>query len=401
MTTTAAEKVFARGVRVKAGSERYCDTSYTATHQKWGEQVRNPFDDGRPVEEPSQKDKAFVGAYVKMLANKAGLIALDDHTKELIGELTERHIWSGDCNGTYGHFVGAKALLDDATSGGFSITPNVFDNAIVVRPLLTGEILPFVTVKDIPRGRVVDGAYLGTPTLTWAVQEGAAADLFDTADLVAQIATSVQTVSCFLEVGLDFLGDSAVDIGGEIEKRLGDRLSAELDRVILSGLGTIEPDGIFNATGVSSITCENGNAGPYVLADPVSMMFSVSKAYRQGGKCYFVSNDTTYARMRQIAIDAGTPSTDQRPALAPLTDISSYQTLGWRHAIQNDLSNTVCGFGRLDAYRLYRRLGASVTIETAGSTLKRSNKALICFRGRYGGQLMDGAAFSKWGNGML
>ena len=76
-------------------------------------------------------------------------------------------------------------------------------------------------------------------------------------------------------------------------------------------------------------------------------MFAIGKQYRNASsKCAFISNDTTYQRSRSIKVDAATPSVDQRPALAPLTDISSYSTLGWRHAIENNLANTVCAFGR-------------------------------------------------------
>lgn len=395
--STSPSTVFARGgdVKVKAGSERYSSKRYVGKHCKTGCEVRNPFQKGLPTETPSEKDHALCGAFLKHLAHKAGFVTMTEHDRELVSELAERHIWSGELNGEWGYYTHVKALLDDATSGGSFLSPEVFDDAIVTVPLLSGELLPYVDLKPVPKGRVIQAAAVSHPTVTWSAQEGASQDVFDTDNLAQLIKTSVHVVSVFVECGRDFLADSPADVGAALVKLIGEKMASELDRVICSGDGISNPEGLFNASGVSVVTSENGVGGPMTLADVLTMYFSVGKAYRQAGRCFYVSNDTTYQRSRSIKIDAATPSTDQRPALAPLSDIASYNTLGVKHSIQNDLSNSACGFGRLDSYRMYRRGGTEIRWEQGGSTLAKANKILLCVRTRYGGQLMDGSAFSK------
>ena len=58
---------------------------------------------------------------------------------------------------------------------------------------------------------------------------------------------------------------------------------------------------------------------------------------------------------------------------------------------QNDIANSSIAFVNLAGYRLYRRLGMQVRVETAGSTLARANEKLIVVRGRFAGRLTLGS----------
>jgi HK97 family phage major capsid protein len=108
-----------------------------------------------------------------------------------------------------------------------------------------------------------------------------------------------------------------------------------------------------------------------------------------------VSNDTTYRRWRAIKIDTASPSTDQRPALAPLTELQSYNTLQVPHVVQNDLPNGFALFGAMARYRLYRRAGLDVRFIDSGKTLAQSNKIMLIARARFGGKVLDASAFCK------
>jgi HK97 family phage major capsid protein len=76
-------------------------------------------------------------------------------------------------------------------------------------------------------------------------------------------------------------------------------------------------------------------------------------------------------------------------------DHESYSMLGRPHRIQNDISNSKIAFGDMSRYRLYRRAGGETRFETAGNYLALRNLALLVFRGRWGGRVVDASAFAK------
>lgn len=214
--------------------------------------------------------------------------------------------------------------------------------------------------------------------------------------MVSAIDTTIFPVTVAVEVGRDFLADSPANVGELLTAIIGERFRNELDKMIANGNGTTQPEGIFQKSGVSTVASDNGASGPPTLDDYESLMFTVGKQYRSPAmRPVFISNDTSYQRSRAIAIDTAATTTDQRPALAPLTEINTYRTLGWGHKIENNLGNTAIGFGCMAKYRLYRRLGFSVEWHQGGTTLARKNMALLICRGRFGGQVVDARAFAK------
>ena len=190
------------------------------------------------TETPSQRDYARNGVLFKHLASKAGLgVSLTEHESGILDELCNEE-WSGNINGEYRSLSGTKALLDSVTSGGIEITPTAFDDSIITFPLLQGELFPQVDLKPIPRGRRVEGALIGNPTLSWGQGDAVDVGLFDTAALVAAIDTTIYGVAVAIEIGRDFLSDAAVDVGKVLTEVVGSRLANELDKVIANGNGT-------------------------------------------------------------------------------------------------------------------------------------------------------------------
>ncbi|MCA9109887.1 MAG: phage major capsid protein, partial [Planctomycetaceae bacterium] len=260
---------------------------------------------------------------------------------------------------------------------------------------------PAVDIKPVPRGRRIEGASISTPTMAWGGGDGTSITPFTTTSMVAAIDTTIFTVDGAIEIGRDFLSDSAIDVGATLTALVGDRLMNELDKKIANGNGTTEIEGLFQKSGVATATPDNTTTGPPTLDDYYDLLFGVAKQYRKPAyNCAFVSNDTSFRRTRGIKIDVGT--TDQRAALAPNMDASffnTYSTLGWPHKIENNLANGYAGFFALKKYRLYRRLGMEMRFIDGGTTLAKANTILLVYRARYGGQLMDANAGIKWTNG--
>jgi len=69
--------------------------------------------------------------------------------------------------------------------------------------------------------------------------------------------------------------------------------------------------------------------------------------------------------------------------------------LGHDVKIQNDTTNADIAFCNLRYYRMYRRLGLNIRVETGGKELAQKNLKLIVVRMRFGGQLEQGGAAAK------
>jgi HK97 family phage major capsid protein len=379
--------------RVKTLKERYSTERAVGKHYRTGRPVQF---EGRDVCLPSELDKARIGAMFKRMAKRHGLnIEWTDHDSELYASTFDDSVkWAGEIGGRWETGVPgsrAKALLDDAGSGGQEISPEFFDSAIIQFPLLHSEILPYVDIRDVPRGSSVEGASIGNPTLTWGNAEGSSLTLFDTTSLIAAIDTTIHPVAVGIEIGRDFLSDAAVDVGSILLENIGERFREELDKVITSGNGTTQPQGVTQASGTTDITAETPTTGPVDVDDLLNLMFGVSKQYRiPSFNPRYAMTDTTYKRHRSLATGV---TGDER--LLHGMSVQSYSLLESPVSIeQQGLSNNELIFGAWRRYRLYRRLGMSSRFYSDGETLARKNTTLLMVRGRFGGRVMDASGFA-------
>lgn len=402
-------------IRVKCPSERY-DTTKTAMrypeqrkmgakHAKAGRQV---VFNGTPVMEHSQLERAVVGAWFKFTMesqlgkNCPRKLRMTEHDKGIVDFAFEKLPFVGAIGGTGiddgAKFVSnrvlsageSKAVLDDATSGGLEISPYVFDEAIIMTPLLYGELFPKVNIKNIDRGSSVKGGAMGNPTVSWAGADGTAIPLFNTASFISAFDTTIHVVNGAIELGLDFLSDSPVDVANEVTRAYGNVMLSEFDRVIADGSGTGEPTGVMQAAGTTDIASANGATGPATVGDYEALLFSVPKEYKapySASDFCFCGNETTYSRARGIAVG----TTDARRVFG--MNQESYELFGHPYAINGTLTNAEAFAGVLPRYRMYMRRGVTMRSTTEGKNLVRDNAMLIAARARLGGQPEDGAAF--------
>ncbi|MGE0607129.1 MAG: phage major capsid protein [Pirellulales bacterium] len=382
-------------IRVKEPSEKFIGDRLVGKHVRTGEIVLDQ--KGRPVCLPAESDYAKIGAFVKQRAFRAGLgNDFPQNERDLLAEMVERDAWVGQIGNEWGRHTGArvKALLGDSggASGGVNLIPAVFDDAAITFPLLHSELLPYVDLRDVPKGSSIEGASIQNPTLAWGTSEGTALTVFNTASMVAAVNTSIFAVVCGVEMGREFLSDAAVDVGKTVAQLIGERLKEELDDVICNGNGADRPLGLFNSSGTSIIVQQSPSPTGWDVKDVEALLFGIGKQYRanKGPSVRWVMNDTTYRRIRSLAIS----SSDQRRLFGMTHE--DYVLFGRPVSIQNDISNRDVAFVDLSKYRLYRRLGGELRFSDQGQTLMLKNTALITFRGRYGGRLTDGAAMAEF-----
>lgn len=362
----------------------------------------------RQLDHPSELDRAVAGAYAKFnVQSQLGVkcprkFRMTSHDEQLMSYALRDLKWGGviggECSGDNGAIgvdcrlltdFDRKALLDDsvAASGGVEIAPIVFDDAIILYAFLSGELFPLVNVVNITRGRRIEGAVLAELTLI-SDTEGTAHNLFTTTGFVTAFDTNIFTVVGGFEIGLEFISDTPIDIGGVIVEQYGRALLKWLDTQIATGDGTTEPEGVMNASGITSVAF--ASIAPTVTAYE-AILFTVEKRFKTAdtrARTIFCSNELSYSRAKGIAVGAS----DARRVFG--MDHEDYTLLNHPYRITESMTNTQLFFGNMARYRLYRRQGMTFRTSTEGETLIRKNTMLITLRARYGGQIEDSGAFA-------
>lgn len=406
-------------VRVKSAADRYARTQKAAVFPertgRFGNGGRHPLagqdatHQGRKMYHPSDLDTAVAGAYLKFCITQQmqksdvpPSLRMTDHDNELLKHALHEMEWTGLFRGTDTD-AGAlsihkkklsdmhiKALLDDSVSGGIEAAPIAFDDAVIIYPVLYGELFPHVNVVNVTRGRRMKGAVMQNPSFTSGIAEGTAIQPFNTATFVSAFDTPIFAAVSAFEIGLDFEEDSPVDLGSKITEQYGLKALEWLDRVVAVGDGVTEPTGIFTATGTTTVLSDNGAGGPATVSDYEGLMFGVEKRFRNepGAVLAYIANDTMYRRSRAIPVGPG----DERRVFG-MTH-GDYTLLNAPYKVQNDIPNGKVAYGNLKRYRMYRRLGLNVRVETQGRSLAINNTKLLVLRMRYGGQPELGGAYA-------
>lgn len=361
---------------------------------------------GRPLDSISEQEKAVCGAFFKwsLACNSPGKytqrVKMTDIDHELIRDAIHDYAWCGNVGGDEGYGVinskltdvSRKALLDDSTSGGITLVPQVFDDAIIQIPLLYGELFPYIMVEDIVQGRRIEAPIMSRPTFTSGIADGTNIPLFTTTGFISALDTTVYAAVGSMQIGNDIQEDTPVaNLGGRIIANYGEAAQNWLDMVIAIGDGSTQPLGVFNTSGITAVQSANSSGGPVTVGDLEGTMFGVAKAFRTsmgGNSNVYIGNETTYRRIRGIPI--GTAYNGRVFG----ENYGDYTALGFPYKIYTGIPNNQLAFVNLAYYKMYRRLGTQVKVTREGQTLVLADETLISVRMRYGGQLVLAGAMS-------
>ena len=402
-------------VRVKEAAEMYsttksalCFPSHTKAgrpHPLAGQPVRDFQDEsGRQMNIPSDRDKAVVGAFGKLLCSTAqkrsrnlAWMGMPDHDKELILYAMNNMEFSGASDG--GDFADIKAqrltalqqkgLIDDATSGGVEAVPIVFDDMIVSTPILQGEFFPLVNLVPLDKGRRIQGARAGIVGSEWGGVDDTAVTLFDTASYVTAFDTTIYRWQGSIWIGLDFLSDTPIDFAQFLTQQYGEVMLRDMDSVICTGDGTTQPEGIMTKSGTTSVAW----GGSTSLGNYESLRFGVHKREHLPNlmrTAVFGGTDTSYQRAMAIPVGASDARCLSQTVTMPNYD--GYSWMGRAYKINESLTNSQIFYAILGRYRMYRRRGLTIRNSVEGDTLIRRNEMLMVAMARFGGQLERGAA---------
>jgi HK97 family phage major capsid protein len=360
----------------------------------------------RTIDEQSELERAVCGAWAKhsifgplVAQGQVPASVITDHDKELIQYAANNMEWVGEKK-AFGEEGGTlvrsrklepnevKQVIDVAGNamGGDELVPVVWDNAIITTPLLHGEFFPRVNIVNVPQGRIMQSATIGNPVVTWNATEATAVALTSTADFVAEFDTNIFTASAAITVGLDTLSDTPVNFGDVVTANAGQAFLNSFDDAIVSGDGTSAPTGIHDQGAAGAV----GFGSEWTIGDMVTLMNTVAKEYKAGydaNRIAWGAHPSTYGDVRALATGV---TGDTRVIFGQ--NIDSYMVLDHPFLINDTYGVQEMNFVNLARYRMYRRLGITSRMETAGRTLALANQALLVFRARLGGQLETTAA---------
>jgi HK97 family phage major capsid protein len=404
-------------VRVKEAIEQYSDTKSAMCypdstksgkpHPMAGRQVQDFTEEGRPIDEPSERDKAVAGVYAKLLcataarngSRSAGYQSLPDHDKSILHYAMDKEKWSGASDGGDAADIKRrlltpneqKALIDDATSGGLEAAPIVFDDQVIKTPLLYGELYPLVTTKPLTRGRRVEGVALGQVTVSWGGVDDTAISLFNTASFVSAFDTTIYRGQGAIKIGLDFLSDTPINFGQEVTQQYGEAMLQTMDYCVAVGNGTTQPEGVMNKSGVTSVAW----GGTTSIGNYESLRFGVSKAeHRDKSSAVFCGTETSYSRMKALPVGANDARRLFGSGGMGTSGYDDYRLMDRPYKINEDLTNSQIFYAILARYRMYRREGLTMKTSTQGDTLMRANEMLMLAMFRFGGQMERAACAS-------
>lgn len=101
----------------------------------------------------------------------------------------------------------------------------------------------------------------------------------------------------WVQISMELLQDSAVDIEAFIGGLLGERLARRVNTELTTGDGTGDPNGIVTASSLGKTAAATGA----ITSDEIIDLFhSVDPAYRQSPKARFMFNDSTLAAIRKL-----------------------------------------------------------------------------------------------------
>ncbi len=371
---------------------------------------------GYAIDMPTKRTKAIAGTWFKHLIGRAfrqkgmpvpGQFALNEQDRMMLKYIANecQFVGSIQTNPNQETYLTGeklyndlwkKAVLDDSTSGGLEAVPIEFDAAVILTPILNGELFPLVDVRNVNRRRI-EATVVGNPTVSWGGASGTSISLFDTDAFISAFDNNLHVIDGAMELGRDFLSDSPLDIAGIVQNRYGEKFRQALDNVIATGDGINQPEGLFTASGVATVTPAGGAGAAPQVGDYEGLMHGIAKEYQQeagigaNSRMVFIGTQTSYQRARSIPVDS---SNDARRIFGQDNQLD-YRLMGLRYAINASLTNAQLGCFCMNRYRMYRRLGFTVEIAMNDAQSIRRNTQTIVVRGRFGGSLEKAAAGTK------
>lgn len=276
-----------------------------------------------------------------------------------------------------------KALtVSNDVQGGY-LAPSEFQAEVIKNIVEISPMRQAARVGSTGAGEVILPKRTGRPTGKWV---GETEEREETGSTYGQIEIPVHEASCYVDVSLKLLEDSAVNIESEIAFDIGEEFGRMEGAAFVDGDSIKKPQGFLNA-GLATMPSGSANslgANPADLL--ISFLYSFPKAYRQSGS--WMMNASTLALIRKLK-DGTTGVYLWQPSYRD----GEPETILGRPVIEApDMDDVGAGtqpiaFGDFKrGYRIYDRVGLSIFMDPY--TQRTNGKVRFHARRRVGGAVV-------------
>lgn len=191
-------------------------------------------------------------------------------------------------------------------------------------------------------------------------------------------------------IPIELLQDAMMDIETYINTRLATRLGRITNKKFTIGTGSGEPNGAVTAS-VLGVTGASGQTVTVTYDDIIDLIHSVDVAYRESGKCAFMMNDLSLAKIRKIKDSTG------RPIFLPddtgLADAPDGTILGYPVENNNSVATMAANaksilFGDFSKYTIRDVMDITYHRFDDSAYAKKGQRGFLAFL-RSGGNLLD------------
>ncbi|MGQ3041106.1 MAG: phage major capsid protein [Brevundimonas sp.] len=290
--------------------------------------------------------------------------AASDRTNEAVFYAAERHArddgsqasaifakWlrGGDkaLNAADWEIVRATMSTGTNTEGGYTVATEVASNVLDALKAF-GGMRSVATVRPTASGNPMNWPTSdGTSEEGEIVDENASAS-DDDIDFGVKSLPVFKYSSKVVTVPVELLQDSSVDIEAFVRARLATRLGRITNKHFTIGTGSSQPNGVVTAAAVGVTAANSSSQVTAVTYDSlVDLQHSVDPAYREGGNCRWMFNDSTLKAIRKIKDGSS------RPIFVP----------GYENGVPGGAPDTL--------------LGAPITINQSVASMAASAKSIL------------------------
>ena len=168
--------------------------------------------------------------------------------------------------------------------------------------------------------------------------------------------------SKIVAVPYELLQDSQIDVESFVRNRLAERLGRIQNTHFTTGTGTGQPKGAVVAAALGK-TGANGQTTSVIADDLIDLVHSIDPAYRALGRCRFMMNDASLAKVRKLKDTNGRPILT--PGDYPLSGMMADSILGFPVAINQDVASMAASaksilFGDFSYYTIRDVMGMTL-----------------------------------------
>lgn len=208
--------------------------------------------------------------------------------------------------------VALKTLSEGTNADGGFTVPQDFYNKLVMEITEKAIMRPLVTVVPMKTNVLTIPTGAHGPDVYWTAE--GVTKTTTTMDFAQPTITAYKMAS-IIYLTDELIEDSAFDLVNVLISRFADRVAEEEDKVIVNGVGTTQPTGIFANATVATRACTAVGMG---FDDIINLIYDLPVKYRANAKFIIhpqlvrelrLLKDTTNRYLWQDPVAAGQPST--------------------------------------------------------------------------------------------